>query len=133
MLVLSADMAVECWTGEHQFASAFAATLLLVLAVIVPTLLVRTVRRARQQRDASLSIHADQVHAWFDELDTDHSGSLEGPEITELHKRMGHTLDLSALDPDGDGEVTRQEFNDWYHGQLTGVVGKSHRPVLCPF
>jgi hypothetical protein len=131
--VLSADMAVVCWTGEHVLAASFAAALLFVLALVIPTLLLRKLRRARQQRDASLSTHANQVHAWFDELDTDHSGSLEGPEITELHKRMGHTLDLSALDPDGDGEVTRQEFNDWYHGQLTGVVGKSHRPVLCPF
>ena len=124
MRVLSADMAVECWTGEHAIASIFAAALLLVLAVIVPTLLLRTVRRARKQRDASLMLRADQVDKWFDELDADHSGSLESSEITELHKRMGQTLDVSTLDPDGDGEVTKQEFTEWYHGQLTAVLGE---------
>ena len=118
-------MAVECWTGEHQIASAFAATLLLVLAVIVPTLLVRIVRRARQQRDASLGVRADNLKTWFDDLDADCSGSLEGDEIIQLKKRMGQTLNVAELDPDGDGTVTEQEFNDWYHSQLTAVVGES--------
>ena len=127
MPVLSADMAVECWTGEHVYAAGFAATLLLVMAVIIPTQLLRTVRRARKQRDASLWIRADQVDTWFDDLDADGSGSLEGHEITELNKRMGQTLDVATLDPDGDGTVTKQEFNDWYHSQLTAVVG-----VSCP-
>jgi hypothetical protein len=123
MPVLHADMAVECWVGEHLYAAVFAATLLVVVALIIPTQLLRTVRRARQQRDASLLLRADQVDTWFDELDANHSISLEGDEITELHKRM-EQLDnvITTLDPDGDGTVTRQEFTDWYRGQLTTIV-----------
>ena len=123
-------MAVECWTGEHVYSAIFAATLLLILAVILPIQLLRTVRRARQQRDASLKICGDEVDTWFKDLDTDCSGSLEAQEIVELHKRMGRTLDVAALDPDGDGIVTKQEFDDWYHGQLTAVVGVSCLPAI---
>ena len=122
MLVLHADMAVECWHGEHVYAAVFACAVLIVLGLILPHLLLRAVRRARRQRDVSLFLRADQIDAWFDELDADQSGSLEGAEITKLHKRMGHVLDISALDPDGDGTVTKQEFTDWFQSQLNAVV-----------
>ena len=121
--VLNADMAVECWTGEHVIAAIFAAGVLFVVALITPTCLLQRVNRARKQRDASLKLRADKVDSWFDELDADGSGSLEELEIGELQKRMGHILDATKLDPDGDGEVTKQEFNHWYHEQLQTVVG----------
>ena len=120
--VLKQDMAVQCWRDDHIFTACFAATLLVVVAVAVPIQLLRIVRRAREQRDASLRLRAEDADRWFDELDDDNSGALEGEEIKELHRRMGGTLNLATLDPDGDGEVTKQEFNDWYHGQLAAVA-----------
>ena len=120
--VLKKDMAVQCWSDDHWVTAGFAATLLVLVAVAVPIQLLRIVRRARAQRDASLRLRAEDADRWFDELDDDNSGALEGDEITELHSRMGGTLNLATLDPDGDGEVTKQEFNDWYHGQLAAVA-----------
>jgi hypothetical protein len=120
--VLKKDMAVQCWGEEHIFTACFAITLLVVVAVVVPIQLLRIVRRAREQRDVSLKLRTDDAERWFDELDTDNSGALEGEEITELHRRMGGTLDKKVLDPDGDGSVTKQEFNDWYHGQVAAVA-----------
>ena len=120
--VLKKDMSVQCWRDDHIFTACFAATLLVVVAVVVPIQLLRIVRRAREQRDVSLKLRADDADRWFDELDEDKSGALEGEEITELHRRMGGKLDITALDPDGDHSVTKQEFDNWYTEQLKNVA-----------
>ena len=52
--VLKADMAVQCWSDDHLWTAGFALTLLIVVALVVPIQLLRIVRRAREQRDASL-------------------------------------------------------------------------------
>eukprot|EP01047_Picozoa_sp_COSAG01_P016864 COSAG01_NODE_876_length_12963_cov_5.315454_5_plen_122_part_00 len=66
------------------------------------------VRRSRLKRDASLSLRADLIDHWFDELDADDSGCLEGNEIKQLLKRMGEETDdddvahaMLEMDPSG--------------------------------
>ena len=57
----------------------------------------------------------------FDEIDEDHSHTLERQEIQHLAERMGHPLSeaeldtaMAELDTNGSGHVKFQEFRSWY-------------------
>lgn len=121
--LLMADMAVICYEGEHMLAVTFAVIVLIIVALLIPAGLLRMVRTSRHRRDISLKLNAGDVDRWFSELDTDDSGLLDSDEMAELHKRMGGALDLSTLDPDGSGSVTKEEFEAWFKIQLTSLVG----------
>ena len=130
--VLMADMAVQCFAGEHIYAAAFAALVLISVALVIPSLLLRMVRRSRRRRDASLSLRVDQVDQWFDELDEDNSGMLEASEVKVLLTRMGEATDevtrwrfAASLDPEGAGAVSKEQFEQWYSLQVTSLVSTS--------
>ena len=39
--VLMTDMAVKCWAGDHLLAAAFAAVVLVLVALVIPAVLLR--------------------------------------------------------------------------------------------
>ena len=131
--LLMADMAVRCYEGEHMLAATFAVIVLIIVALLIPAGLLRMVRTSRHRRDISLKLKVDDVDRWFTELDTDNSGLLDSDEMAELHKRMGGSLDLSTLDPDGSGSVTKEEFESWFRGQLTSLVGTPFDVLVSKF
>ena len=60
----------------------------------------------------------------FDEIDEDHSHTLERQEIQHLAERTGHPLSeaeldtaMLELDTNGSGHIKFQEFRSWYHGR----------------
>lgn len=66
-------------------------------------------------------LEIDEVGHSFDAFDIDHSGSISKEEFRELLQRLcGEVEELhfdllvAKLDADGDGEVTKEEFCDWY-------------------
>jgi hypothetical protein len=69
------------------------------------------------------------VDIWFSELDVDHSNQLEGEEIKALLRRMGEPTDddsmretMGALDPDGSGEISKEEFVVWFEGKIRQML-----------
>lgn len=127
--VLAFDRGVKCWEGEHLTAAFVAVSVLAGVAVIIPALLLRRVHRSKKRRDASLELRPGDVDTWFAELDVDKSGALEDNEIEVLLKRMGEAIDggtmataMQELDPDGSGSVSKAEFEQWFHGEVTGLM-----------
>ena len=66
----------------------------------------------------------------FDQLDEDKSGFLDRAEVEKASGWLGAGLGLimsaaeldeqfSLMDPDGDGEVTFEEFDDWWKGVVS--------------
>lgn len=63
-----------------------------------------------------------QLHTLFAELDEDGSGCIDRDEVSILGRRLfGQPLTLAqldtamlAMDPNGDGEITIEEFSGWY-------------------
>jgi len=69
-----------------------------------------------------------QVHKTFDAFDTDGSGDISYDELKSLLARMGISSSpesfgriTAALDEDGNGFITRDEFVNWY----TSMIGSS--------
>ena len=72
--------------------------------------------------DAHLAWFRDKdARTLFDELDRDGSGALDINEVAELCKRLGKSLNkkevdaaLEAMDADGSGEISFEEFQPWW-------------------
>jgi hypothetical protein len=89
--VLAIDYGVSCTGGAGEFrAGAIAAVVVLVLlGLLVPAWLARAARRSRKARNAALAMRVADMERWFEQLDADGSGSLEGEELRTLLFRMG--------------------------------------------
>ena len=118
--LLAFDMQIKCWEEAHMLAAVIATVVLLVVGVLIPAILLTKVRRSRLVRDASLQLKADEVELWFEQLDSDRSGTLEGPEIKELLRRMGQTTNtktmkrvMTEISPDGSNSASKAQFEAW--------------------
>ena len=67
-----------------------------------------------------LDREAEYIKEMFDEIDEDHSGTIDRAEVGKLSKVMGWELSsdeldaaISEMDPSGDGEVDLLEFTAW--------------------
>ena len=61
----------------------------------------------------------------FEELDADDSGYLDEDEVEQAIAMLGFFMDdvdviMSEMDPDGNGEVTLEEFTVWYEVNVDG-------------
>lgn len=83
-------------------------------------------RSALQHAAAMRSAQLDQsvIKEKFNKADKDHSGTLDSSELAVLCADMGTTLSrnelesaLFALDKDGSGNITYDEFVAWYYGK----------------
>ena len=67
----------------------------------------------------------DDVRELFTEIDEDGSGALDSEEVKQLLVKLGiekvdeNSLQdvFSKMDPDGDGEVTLDEFLGWWNAE----------------
>ena len=93
---------------------------------------------AASMREALKALYSGKemtVRQMFDELDEDGSGYLDRAEVEKAAGLLGSSLGVlldtkqqdmafRAMDPDGDGEVTFEEFDQWWKGveaeQLVG-------------
>ena len=78
----------------------------------------------------------------FSEVDRDGSGFLDIQEVKEMTDRLGHSLSadevqsiFEAMDADGDGKVTPEEFAKWLSSQETmeGIKTYFHETTLRIF
>jgi Ca2+-binding EF-hand superfamily protein len=71
-----------------------------------------------------------ELRATFDRIDTDGGGTLDKKEVAVLAAELGEKLTsvfsskkldaaFAEMDPDGDGEVTFEEFQGWWHMQYS--------------
>lgn len=70
-------------------------------------------------------VDTTRLHAQFDALDKDHSGTITESELYELGKRLGlnfntqeMSLLMSILDKNGDGDVSYKEFHQWFTSKV---------------
>ena len=87
---------------------------------------------AEMQLDAQAKARSPQAFELFQMADTDHSGFIDREEVSALAKKLGKKLGkkqltkaMELMDPDGDGEVTFSEFEEWWekHGKSSGFGG----------
>ena len=127
--VLAFDMGVKCFVGDHLITAAVAMGELLIIAVFVPLWLIHKVQQARYKRNQSLKLKVSDVELWFDAYDEDGSGDLGRKEIKQLLTKLGETslgrrkMDefMRELDTDGDNEISKQEFTNWYKKRVEQV------------
>jgi Ca2+-binding EF-hand superfamily protein len=62
----------------------------------------------------------------FDLFDNDHSGAISTAELSDLMRSLGSPCDgtqldvmVGLLDKDGDGDISKEEFIQWYSEQLS--------------
>ena len=82
--------------------------------------------------DAHLAWFRDKdARTLFDELDRDGSGALDIDEVAELCRSLGKSLSkkevhaaLEAMDADGSGEISFEEFQPWWEVENAKVAKK---------
>ena len=84
--VLHVDYGVKC--EGFGFAQGVAIATLLAFTLAIPGYLLLRARSENRVRVESLALDVTAMDKWFDELDADGSGSLEGDEIKQLVKKM---------------------------------------------
>ena len=99
-----------------------AIVILILMALLVPLLLLVSVRTTQRQRETSLGLRGSEVEHMFDDLDKDHSGQLESSELKELMNRMSTGQYDRSIDDDGNGVVNKREFMQWHQAQLSTLV-----------
>jgi hypothetical protein len=127
--VLAFSTGTRCYESGHTFSAAVAFIVLAVYVLVIPVLLLRKSAKSQRQRDISLGVRTRDVDIWFAELDVDNSNQLEGEEIKALLRRMGEPTDddsmndtMAVLDPDGSGEISKEEFVVWFEGKIRQML-----------
>ena len=114
--------------------------------------------RNTKQTDGSENIETDwkqrmnqtrkqEIEKTFDFFDEDRSGYLDAAEMTEFFKSLGEDIDADqvqklcmALDDDGDGNVSKEEFLQWMylserqktHTESIKEVAQKMFALFCP-
>jgi hypothetical protein len=84
--VLHVDYGVKC--EGFDLAQGVAIATLAAFTLVIPGYLLLRARSENRVRVESLALDVRAMDKWFDELDADGSGSLEGDEIKQLVKKM---------------------------------------------
>ena len=76
------------------------------------------------------SKEAVSVREAFDQLDVDDSGYLDEEEVEQAIAMLGFLADdvsevMKEMDPNGDGEVSFEEFEAWWKGNMEGDANSS--------
>ena len=131
--VLAFDQGVRCFEGDHRLTAIIAIAVLILMAAVIPVLLIKRVQHARNQRNQSLSLKVNEVEKWFHSIDADGSGSLDRAEVKLLLQKLGESTSKSKFEanweeldqPDENGvkngEVSLDEFSDWYMKRVQAV------------
>lgn len=129
------DMSTVCWAGDHVPAAVFAAVTLVLYCILMPILLIVSMRIAAKHRDESLKLRTPDAKKIFKSLDDPPNGNgdgiLQSLEIEKMLEDIGAHKTFTLVDEDGDGKIEWGEFENWFKHYISTHMHESCLDMLC--